>query len=62
MKKISFGFIAICIFCFNANAQTPTAVKGYKVEVITPESIAKDHDALTKTVTIILFSSQFIID
>ena len=23
MKKISFGFIAICIFCFNANAQNP---------------------------------------
>ena len=23
MKKISFGFIAVCIFCFNANSQNP---------------------------------------
>jgi len=36
MKKISFGFIAICIFCFNANAQnTPKKDNG----VITPEKL-----------------------
>ena len=36
MKKISFGFIAICIFCFNANAQnTPKKDNGG----ITPEKL-----------------------
>ena len=51
MKKIIAIAALFLAFNFNANAQTPKAVKGYKVEVITPESIAKDHEALTKTVT-----------
>ncbi|WP_396147112.1 hypothetical protein [Flavobacterium sp.] len=51
MKKIIAIAALFLAFSFNANAQTPTAVKGYKVEVITPESIVKDHNALTKLVT-----------
>jgi hypothetical protein len=36
MKKISFGFIAVCIFCLNANAQnTPKKDNGG----ITPEKL-----------------------
>jgi hypothetical protein len=51
MKKIITIVALIFAFSFNANAQDQKIVKGYKVEVITPESIAKDHDALIKTVS-----------
>ena len=51
MKKIIAIVALIFAFSFNANAQDQKTVKGYKVEVITTESIAKDHDALIKTVS-----------
>jgi len=51
MKKIITIAALIFAFSFNANAQDQKTVKGYKVEVITTESIAKDHDALIKTVS-----------
>ena len=51
MKKIIAIAVLFLAFSFNANAQVSLKVKETKTEFITPESISKDVDALTKTVT-----------
>ena len=48
MKKIIAIAALFLAFSFNANAQVASKAK---TEAITPESIVKDHNALTKLVT-----------
>ncbi len=51
MKKIIAIAVLFLAFSSNANAQEQKTVKGYKIVVITPESVTKDHAAFTKAVT-----------